>query len=141
MKKAAGIRAKILSGFVAILFVLALVATIGTLQSLKTGAVVGESAARHAEAAAVSRIDRDLASMRRNVTNFAYSGDDTMAAAARQDMAAAQADVQSARAILFGARAAKLDDLAAALADYAKLYESLVDLTEPSQTQERARRP
>ena len=128
MKKAVGIRAKILSGFVAILFVLALVATIGTLQSLKTGAVVGESAARHAEAAAVSRIDRDLASMRGNVTNFAYSGDDAMAAAAREDMAAAQADVQSARAILSGARAAKLDELAAALADYAKLHESLVDL-------------
>ena len=84
MKKAVGIRAKIFSGFVAILFVLALVATIGTLQSLKTGAVVGESAARHAEAAAVSRIDRDLASMRGNVTNFAYSGDDAMAAAARR---------------------------------------------------------
>ena len=128
MKKAVGIRAKILSGFVAILFVLALVATIGTLQSLKTGAVVGESAARHAEAAAVSRINRDLASMRGNVTNFAYSGDDAMAAAARQDMAAAEADVQSARASLSGARAAKLDELASALADYAKLYESLVDL-------------
>jgi len=128
MKKAAGIRAKILSGFVAILFVLALVAAIGTLQSLKTGAVVGESAARHAEAAAVSRIDRDLASVRRNVTNFAYSGDASMAAAPRQDMAAAQADVQSARAILSGARAAKLDELAAALGDYAKLYESIVEL-------------
>ncbi len=128
MKLNFGIRANILLGFAAILVVLALVAVIGTLQILKTGAVVKASAERHAEAAAVSRIDRDLGSMRRDVTNFAYSGDGAMASAARDDMAAAQADAKSAKSILSGARAAKLDELTATLGDYAKFYESLVDL-------------
>jgi HAMP domain-containing protein len=128
MKLTLGVRANILLGFVAILLLLGLVAAIGTLQSLRTGAVVGESADRHAEAAVINRIDRDLRTMRQHVTNFAYSGNDATAASAREDMAAAEADVKSARAIISGARATKLDELTAALGDYSKLYQSLVDL-------------
>ena len=128
MKWNLGIRANILLGFVAILLLLGLVAAIGTLQILRTGAVVSELADRHAEAAAISRIDRDLRSMRQHVTSFAYSGDDAVAASAREDMVAAEADVKSARAIISGARATKLDELTAALGDYSRLYQSFVDL-------------
>jgi methyl-accepting chemotaxis protein len=125
--KTYGIRGNILLGFAAILFVLGSVAAIGTAQFLRTGKIVNDFADRHAEVVAIAKIERNLLSMRQNVTNFAYSGDSAMAAAARADMEYAEADLKNAKSIISGERAALLQDLASALGDYEKLHASLVD--------------